>query len=902
MPEPVVLHVVSHTHWDREWYQPLEVFRLRLVDLLDHLLLVLREDPDFVHFHLDSQCIVLEDYLAVRPEREAELREHIAAGRVEVGPWYVLNDTFLTSGEATIRNLLVGRAIARRFGGHGDIGYVPDQFGSIAQLPQIFAGFGLRYAVVGRGITVQDVPLEFAWRSPDGSTVLTSLLHGWYNNAQRLDAVPVRAAQQLRRAVEHLRAHSDRRHFLLMNGVDHLEAQENLSSILAAVRPLLEPWEVRHSTLAAYFAGLEAEEGRPWSQWTGELRQQRQRHSVLNGTLSSRMSLKLQNHRCQLLLERWVEPWSTVAGLLGGEVPQAQLRLGWRYLMQNHPHDSICGCSVDPVHREMETRFASVTQIGEILRQRALHTVCQHVPAPSGSVLVFNPTSHTRAALCTITLDFPPGDGEQVVLRDAMTGERVPFRLLERRAAQRLATNPVALPHPVPSDRFTLRALVRDLPAFGYRTLIAERVRGPVYRYGEGAPPQDEGLSAFLGTGEMGGRNEHLALRIAPDGTFSLEVAGVGVFHGLGRLIDDGEAGDSYLHEPPRRDRVVIGFSGLPRIALDEVGPDWLVWSIRGELSLPVGLTTNRQSRASEEVLVPVEVRLQLVRGSRRLEIEVSVDNRALDHRLRMLFPVAENLEGTWAAGQFAVVHRPVALPADWEAHGNHPAEVFVDAVAERCGFGLLLDGTPEYGVVDTGDGQALALTLLRCTDVLGDNAAFDRVPDAQCLGTIRIRCALVPHRMRWEQAALHREAEEFRLEPLAVQHGATATFRSLQVVHDPHQGPARSPEEELPNPFLPAPPVPDLPLVHSFLRVESSGAVFSACKPAEDGRGLIVRVFNPTEKETPVRIRLDRPIHRAEVCNLEETRERSLEVSTDTVDVWVRAGAILSVRLETDR
>ncbi len=886
---PHVLHVVSHTHWDREWHQTRERFRLRLVDLLDHLLVILDQDPAFLHFHLDSQTIVLEDYLEVRPEREADLCRHVEAGRIEVGPWYVLNDTYLTSGEATVRNLLLGTRQARRFGRVGRIGHLPDQFGNISQLPQIFRGFGLADSVVGRGISAADVPVEFVWEAPDGSRVLCSFLVGWYNNAQRLDPDPERAAAQLRAAAQHVLRYGRSHQVLLMNGVDHLEAQENLSPILAAAAPLLAPDVLRHSTLSEYFAAVRGElggEDRPDAPvWRGEMRQQHHRHNVLNGTLSSRMYLKLTNHACQLQLERWTEPWSAIAGILGEERHQGQLWAAWRYLLQNHPHDSICGCSVDAVHRDMVPRFAHAAEMAAELTRRAHVWIGQHIDAalPDGTrpdgrgrvaLAVFNATAHPVDGLCTAILDFPPeATGGRLRLRDAATGAEVPCRVLWQRPAQRLLTGPVSLPRPVVTERMEVRFLARDLPALGYRTFIAERGGGFPYVYGNERPPDDTGLTAWVGE-RLGGRNAHLALTIQQEGTFTLRSDGEGesqTFAGLGLLVDDGEAGDEYLHEPPARDTTVTGFAGRPQVELAAHGPDWLTWSIRGELRVPPGLTADRQARQPERVALPAELRLTLVRDRPWLEIEARLDNTAADHRLRLVFPTGFPFTTTEAAIPFDVVSRPVALPAAWEAQGNHPAQAFVDAHDPRGGRGLalLLDGTPEYhavGSVGGPAGQALAVTLLRCTDVVGDNPGFDRAPDGQCPGPVTVRLAVLPHRGDWRTAGLHQAADAFQLPPQSVQLGLEPQVRRFRATAGPG-----------PNPFVPPDPEPHLAPAHSFLTVDVPGAAFSALKPAEDGEGVILRLFNPGGQAVAGTVRLDRALARAATVTLAEVAEDDL-------------------------
>lgn len=174
------IHVVSHTHWDREWYLAFQRFRFRLVELIDHLLALLEADPDYRSFMLDGQMIVLEDYLEIRPEREAQIRRYVQEGRLLIGPWYILPDEFLVSPEATVRNLLVGGQVCRRFGPRMGIGYIPDPFGHVGQMPQILRGIGIDVACLWRGVGEQ--PTELCWRAPDGSEVLLLHLRDSYSN------------------------------------------------------------------------------------------------------------------------------------------------------------------------------------------------------------------------------------------------------------------------------------------------------------------------------------------------------------------------------------------------------------------------------------------------------------------------------------------------------------------------------------------------------------------------------------------------------------------------------------------------------------------------------------------------------------------------------------------------
>ena len=166
-----VYWVVS-THWDREWYEPFQGFRYRLVGLLDEVLDTMERDPRFSHFQLDGQSSPIEDYLEVRPENETRVRQLAQAGRLGLGPWYTMPDELILSGEALVRNLQEGLRVARRFGPPSRAGFVCDVFGHNSQLPQILQGFGIDNAFLWRGADEERQGPCFRWRGADGSEVL----------------------------------------------------------------------------------------------------------------------------------------------------------------------------------------------------------------------------------------------------------------------------------------------------------------------------------------------------------------------------------------------------------------------------------------------------------------------------------------------------------------------------------------------------------------------------------------------------------------------------------------------------------------------------------------------------------------------------------------------------------
>ncbi|HET8892977.1 MAG TPA: glycosyl hydrolase-related protein [Gaiellaceae bacterium] len=347
--------VVPHTHWDREWYVPFEVFRLRLGTVVDAVLDVLERDETFTSFTLDGQSIVLEDYVELRPEQEERLRALLAAGRLEAGPSYVLPDEILVGGESLVRNLLLGRRVCRRFGVEpSTAGYHPDSFGHPAQMPQILAGFGIETFLFSRGLG--DLDVRFRWRAGDAEVVACQFLPHYDNFARLVDADE--AAERVEAIVDRFGDVADST-MVLANGSDHLPIQPQLPEIC---RELEQRYATRFR-IGRYSEFTPTDDG--LSSYEGELVGSRLQN-LLRGVNSARMYLKQANEAA----ERRLLGVETVAALRtlhdGTQFPSANVRLAWRDLLRNHPHDSICGCSCDEVHRDMLVRYE---QLGRTLEQ-----------------------------------------------------------------------------------------------------------------------------------------------------------------------------------------------------------------------------------------------------------------------------------------------------------------------------------------------------------------------------------------------------------------------------------------------------------------------------------------------------------------------------------------------------
>jgi hypothetical protein len=382
--------LVPLTHWDREWYEPFEGFLARLIQMMDTLIELADADPPLAHFHLDGQTAMIDDYLAVKPERTADVERLAREGRISVGPWFTQMDEFLTSGESMIRNLEWGAARARELGTEPvPAGYLPDQFGHIGQMPQILRNAGFDKAVVWRGVPSAIDKTAFWWEAPDGSRVLAEyLVFGYGFGAWLYQAESAKdLAGYLAKAVEMLEPVSARDRLLVPVGSDHSVPAAKLTPLLAEVNRTAEI-TADIASLASYL-DQPAPEGIPT--WHVELRSAARAH-LLPGVYSARIDQKYQRAIVEMDLERVAEP---LAALVPGfEWPEADLREAWRLLLWNGAHDSVCGCSVDEVARAVDARYERAGGIAARIAQDATQALADQVGARGW--LYFNPSTREQ--------------------------------------------------------------------------------------------------------------------------------------------------------------------------------------------------------------------------------------------------------------------------------------------------------------------------------------------------------------------------------------------------------------------------------------------------------------------------------------------------------------------------
>ncbi|MGV3758782.1 MAG: alpha-mannosidase, partial [Actinomycetota bacterium] len=705
-------------------------------------------DPSYAHFLLDGQMADVEDYLEVRPEAEERLRALAGSGRVAMGPWYALPDEFLVSGETLVRNLQRGLRVATRFGGAMEVGYLPDMFGHIAQMPQLLCLFGFEHAVVWRGVPSAIDRSGFWWSSPDGSTVRAEYLPQGYGNGAR---VPDDAKALLRRIAEFEEEQGDllAGPILWMNGTDHLMPQPWLGRVVAEAHDLTgdgeDGYELHVCSLAEHVRRAPTD-GLP--SWTGELRSGA-RANLLMGVGSNRVDVKQAAARAERALERLAEPLAAL--VLPPEAwPGRLLDEAWLEVIRNSAHDSICACSVDEVCDAVLHRFAEATQIADGLAVRATEALGATVAVDGRTPVLVNPAARARGGVVELRLpgEEPPAGTQLVSVRPAerLLLDATPVEIatvtvneleylqgilsftiedLDGAALVSVAREPGGA-LVTPPVRRALQELRHERAGEQVRVRITNR---PAVTVLAAAPPVDGfGWRAWeepaavtpVTVTETSLDNGTVRVEVDPaDGTFSLD----GV-RGYGRLVDGGDVGDTYNWCPTPEDLLVDQPRSVTTRVL-EAGPVRGRLEVRRTYELPTHVEEGRRTGRAE---VEVRTTLELGAGEDLVRVTVALDNHGLrDHRLRVHLPLPERARTSRAECAFAVVERGLTAEGGATEVGlpTFPSRRFVTA----GGLTVAHEGLLEYELVDVvGDtAGTLALTLLRATGMLSQGPMATR-------------------------------------------------------------------------------------------------------------------------------------------------------------------------------
>ena len=852
------LYFFSGTHWDREWYKTFQGFRYQLVKMLDGVIEAWDKEPRFGVFHLDGQTSPLEDYAEISPENTDKLKALISEGKVKVGPWFVMPDEFNVSGESLIRNLMLGHELAKKWGADDawKFGYICDVFGHVAQTPQIFRGFDINYSLFSRGY-FSDLEPYFVWRSPDGSEVLNMRIGNRNGYCDFTMGVPEHAwversfeesLEFLPDYLEYLTATTKHPVHLLMDATDHHFLRLDTPRYIDEIKKLYPDAEVHHTDLIEAGKKLEAYHAE-LDTVTGEMNYSNRVGfpDLITNVLSSYYPLKKHNDECQNRLEKVIEPMLANASMSGKPMNRSFVKRAYRYLLLNHPHDSIGGCSIDQVHKDMEYRYDQVTEICDTLEEDYFYTFGRKqgytADALTDGVLTFtNTLPFDRDEVVTVPLYMKPGYKPQY--SDQAFGYELIncFRIIDSEGTE--------IPYRVVSIR---RDMVKTL--FGQKkqifdvynvTFLVTVPAGGTSEYRIVPSEKPSRYLKYMISGADYMENELLRADIAPDGSLTLtdKVTGRQYADQL-TLADDAEIGDGWYHANPREDRTVYSRSGRCRIEKIEEGCSRCVFRITKEIEVPDSMFSgiHAQHRSDSYTVCTAVFEVGLSDGARFADVSLTYKNTAKDHRVRLAVPTKTEVDSYFSSQAFYSPVRRVGIDystEDWREYDQYEKSMSgIVGKRDSDGYGLALvspAGLHECAALDDED-ATIYVTLLRG---FRKTVLTNGEVRGQLLGEHSYRFALVPLDSTVDYAELTKLQSRLAV-PLMTRY---VEIEKTLPIADPVSG----------------------------LRVGGEGICLSVFKCAErEDNAYILRLFNASNAPSEAVCEFPKPVASAVFVNLNE-------------------------------
>lgn len=920
--ERKIIHVISNSHWDREWVYPFEETRLLLLDFMDELLDLLDKDPEFQSFTFDSQTVGLEDYLELRPEQRESIEKHVKSGRLIVGPWYSLPEEYIVNGESLVRNLVVGHRIAQDLGNVSKIGYTPFGYGQTSQMPQIYQGFDIDTIIFYRGINTPKS--EFIFEGPDGSRLLgmrfgalsrfsyyfyvyRMLVYGmsrdeWWYDWDR-GACPFRLAtdthprahyyildtakkqwnsqlipEMLIKLVKDESQHFTTRHIACMQGFDTSNPDPRESEIVRMCKEMMPEHDFKLSNLKDYMDAMRKEVKNP-TVITGESRNPgatgKWTH-LFGDVISARTRIKRANAANEINLQRLAEPWSALGAMLGGEYMKSSIDRAWRMLLKNHPHDTICGAGVDQMEKDFIHRADQIDLISKGVARRGMQNLQIRIDNSDLNekdmvLTVFNPCPFPRRGIISCLIDMPDGMGYEAFTIQTPEGKKLRHQIEGEYGFGTLVRNLQDISLEMRSQRVRCHIEVDDIPALGYKTFHI--IREETHPYLPGSIARERNVL----------ENEHLRVVFQSNGTLDVTHKNSGqVFKNLHYLEDCGETGHSWVHMEPIDNNVITSHGFPVSLSLEESGPLFARMRVDYRMMIPAGLAEemnerfreaidNNTRRSDELRELVVTSRFTLRAGDKKLDVTTSVDNTCKNHRLRVVFPTNLKAKQSFAEIGFDVVGRDIAVQKSSPYYGKpnpqYPMHRFVDLNDNKMGLAILNTGIREYEAMDT-DERPVAITLLRAftfrqSPVIDRWEIHPEMELSQCLGKHHWTYAIYPHEGDWTNG-VYEQAEELTLPLEAAQAG-------------PHKG--------------------NQPKSQSFVELVGVNLQMTALKRHEDRKSsYIIRIFNPTGKTVNGTLRFHKTVKRAWLTNMNEERREELSPAGKELRIKVAKKKIVTV------
>ena len=885
------IHVIPHSHWDREWYFTTSRSKVYLMKDLGDVLNTLENDPEFKYFMVDAQGSLLDDYIKWRPQDKERISKLVNEGRLVIGPWYTQTDQLVISGESIVRNMYYGMKRCESFGKYMNVGYVPDSFGQSGNMPQIYRQFGIEDTLFWRGVSDDMVKhTDYNWRGDDGSVVFTTQIpFGYYIGGNIPEAPEENDEFWKKECFEKAGGRSATRHIYFPNGFDQAPVRTNLPQLVQERNEKDPENEYVISCIEDYIKDVKSENPE-LEEVQGELviaKHMRIHKSIF----SSRSDLKVMNTQIQNYVTNVMEPLLTISYNLGNEYPHEAVAEIWKLLFENAAHDSIGSCISDTANEDVYVRYKQARDIAVNLVELHSRLVAANVKNDADMTFTVINTLPQKRKDTVIVKTYVPG-GKFAIIDE--NGNDVDYTIIKSRDLTDYVLSQTIMLDPsrkfyVPDQvlEVTMAIKANDVPALGY------------VQYSIDTKKDSHKETADKKVLE----NEYYAIEVEENGSLTIvDKANNVTYKNQGILVENGDDGDSFNYSPPRKDMEV--FSNESKCTVKISGSDiYDQAEIHFDMVVPADLDERAEGKVS--VTMPVDMTVALRKDSKVIDFNVKVDNKGLSHRLCVLFDSQIVSAFNYADQQFGLIKRPnyyekemklymesmnnktekkagIQELANWANDQStwqeppisiEPTQSYVSLTDGKTGIAVIPQGVREYEVLDD---SKIRLTLFRTYGFMGKENLIYRPGRASGERIIETPAAQLLKEMEFNFGftSYAGDINDSDIDTLAKQYNTNmevytyAEFLNGRLIFSQREIDGENAK------------------IHSLFETEGN-LVVSAVKKAEEDDGYIIRLYNGKDhKNLDDKIKFNFDIKEAYYTNLKEEKTEEIKIENNTISV----------------
>lgn len=885
------IHVIPHSHWDREWYFTTSRSKVYLMKDLGDVLNTLENDPEFKYFMVDAQGSLLDDYIKWRPQDKERISKLVNDGRLVIGPWYTQTDQLVISGESIVRNMYYGMKRCESFGKYMNVGYVPDSFGQSGNMPQIYRQFGIEDTLFWRGVSDDMVKhTDYNWRGDDGSVVFTTQIpFGYYIGGNIPEEPEENEEFWQKECLEKAGGRSATRHIYFSNGFDQAPVRTNLPQLVKERNEKDPENEYVISCIEDYIKDVKSENPE-LEEVQGELviaKHMRIHKSIF----SSRSDLKVMNTQIQNYVTNVMEPLLTISYNLGNEYPHEAVAEIWKLLFENAAHDSIGSCISDTANEDVYVRYKQARDIAVNLVELHSRLIATNVKNDADMTFTAINTLPQKRKDTVIVKTYVPG-GKFAIIDEK--GNDVDYTIIKSRDLTDYVLSQTIMLDPsrkfyVPDQvlEVTMAIKANDVPALGY------------VQYSIDTQKDSHKETADKKVLE----NKYYTIEVEENGSLTIvDKANNVTYKNQGILVENGDDGDSFNYSPPRKDMEV--FSNESKCTVKISGSDiYDQAEIHFDMVVPADLDERAEGKVSVTMLVDMTVALR--KDSKVIDFNVKVDNKGLSHRLCVLFDSQIVSAFNYADQQFGLIKRPnyyekemklymesmnnktekkagIQELANWANDQStwqeppisiEPTQSYVSLTDGKTGIAVIPQGVREYEVLDD---SKIRLTLFRTYGFMGKENLIYRPGRASGERIIETPAAQLLKEMEFNFGftSYAGDINDSDIDTLAKQYNTNlevytyAEFLNGRLIFSQREIEGQNAK------------------IHSLFETEGN-LVVSAVKKAEEDDGYIIRLYNGKDhKDLDDKIKFNFDIKEAYYTNLKEEKTEEIKVENNTISV----------------